>query len=181
MKKIKINNKIILESSKPFIVAEAGVNYYDIIKAEDITEYESANLKMIKHIKKVFPDYLVGYSDHPLPDSSMLVLTTAVLLGARVIEKHSTLDKSLKGNDHYHSMNLADLRRFVDNLELLEKIIGKELKEPLESESSARKYARRSLVTKRFIFKGAKITKDVIASKRPGIGISPKDLVTAHE
>ena len=140
------------------------------------TEYKNANLGMIKHLEKTFPDYPIGYSDHTLPDSNMLVLTTAVLLGARVIEKHFTLDKSLKGNDHYHSMDVDDLRTFVDNLELLEKIIGKERKEPLESELSARKYARRSLVAKCFISKGTKITNGLLASKRPGIGISPKDL-----
>jgi len=60
------------------------------------TKYEYANLGMMKHIIKVFPDYLVGYSDHRVQDSNMLVLTTAVLLGAKVIEKHFTLDKSLK-------------------------------------------------------------------------------------
>ena len=140
------------------------------------TKYEDANLGMIKHLKKVFPDYLVGYSDHTLPDSSMLVLTTAILLGAKVIEKHFTLDKSLPGNDHYHSMDLEDLRRFIDNLELLEKIIGKEIKEPLESESSARKYARRSIVAKIDIPEDTLITGDMITFKRPGTGISPKFL-----
>lgn len=140
------------------------------------TKYEDANLGMIKHIQKVFPDYLVGYSDHTLPDSSMLVLTTAVLLGATVIEKHFTLDKSLKGNDHYHSMDTKDLRRFIGNLELLEKIIGSEIKEPLESESSARKYARRSIVAKVDIPKDIVITGDMVAFKRPGTGIAPKFL-----
>jgi N-acetylneuraminate synthase len=140
------------------------------------TKYEDANLGMIKHIKKVFPDYFVGYSDHTSPDSSMLVLTTAVLLGAKCIEKHFTLDKSLKGNDHYHSMDSEDLRRFVDNLDLLEKIIGKETKEPLESESSARKYARRSIVAKIDIPGDTIITEDMLTFKRPGTGISPKFL-----
>ena len=140
------------------------------------TKYEDANLGMIKYLKKVFPDYLVGYSDHTLPDSSMSVLTTAVLLGANVIEKHFTLDKSLKGNDHYHSMDPEDLRRFIDNLELLEKIIGKEIKEPLESESSARKYARRSIVAKIDIPGDTIITEDMITFKRPGTGITPKFL-----
>ncbi len=140
------------------------------------TKYEDANLGMIKDLKKTFPDYLVGYSDHTLPDLSMLVLTTTVLFGARVIEKHFTLDKSLKGNDHYHSMDPEDLRRFVDNLDLLEKIIGKEIKEPLESESSARKYARRSIVAKIDISGDTIITEDMITFKRPGTGISPKFL-----
>ena len=140
------------------------------------TTYENANLGMIKHLKEVFSEYLVGYSDHTLPDSSMLVLISAVLLGARLIEKHFTLDKSLPGNDHYHAMNSHDLNTFVRNIKLLEKIIGREKKEPLESESPARVYARRSLVAKTFIPKMSTITKDMITFKRPGVGISPKDL-----
>jgi sialic acid synthase SpsE len=140
------------------------------------TKYEDANLGMIKHLKKIFPDYLVGYSDHTLPDSSMLVLTTAVLLGAMIIEKHFTLDKSLKGNDHYHSMDLEDLRRSVSNLELLQKIIGREEKEPLGTELSARKYARRSIIAKVDIPKDIVITKDMVVFKRPGTGIAPKFL-----
>jgi N-acetylneuraminate synthase len=140
------------------------------------TKYEDANLGMIRHLKRVFPDYLVGYSDHTLPDSCMSVLTTAVLLGAKCIEKHFTLDKSLKGNDHYHSMDPEDLKRFIDNLELLEKIIGKEIKEPLKSELSARKYARRSIVAKIDIPGDTIITEDMLTFKRPGTGISPKFL-----
>lgn len=140
------------------------------------TKYEDANLGMTKHLEKVFPDYLVGYSDHTLPDSSMLVLTTAVLLGAKIIEKHFTLDKSLKGNDHYHSMDPEDLRTLVNNFGLLEKIIGKEKKEPLESELPAIKYARRSIIARVDIPKDTVITEDMVAFKRPGIGISPKSL-----
>ena len=140
------------------------------------TKYEDANLGMLKHLKKIFPNYLVGYSDHTLPDQSMLTLTTAVLLGAKVIEKHFTLDKSLKGNDHYHSMDPGDLRRFVDNVRLIEKIIGKDKKEPLKSESPAIKYARRSILAKVDIAKDTKITEDMIAFKRPGTGIAPKFL-----
>ena len=140
------------------------------------TKYEDANLGMIKHIQKVFPDYLVGYSDHTLPDLSMLVLTTAVLLGAKIIEKHFTLDKSLKGNDHYHSMDPEDLRTLVNNFGLLEKIIGKEKKKPLESELPAIKYARRSIIARVDIPKDTGITEDMVAFKRPGTGIAPKFL-----
>lgn len=140
------------------------------------TKYEHANLRMIEHIKRTFPDYLVGYSDHTLPDPSMLVLTTAVLLGARVIEKHFTLDKSLKGNDHYHSMDPQDLKKFIANIDLLEKILGKNKKEPLPTESQARKYARRSIVAKVDIPKGTIITRDMLTFKRPGTGISPRHL-----
>ena len=140
------------------------------------TKYEDANLNMIVHLKNVFPNYLIGLSDHTLPDKNMLVLTTAVLLGAKVIEKHFTFNKSLKGNDHYHSMDFKDLKTFVENLDLLERILGESEKKPLETERLARKYARRSIVAKTNISKGMRITEDMLDFKRPGTGIAPKFL-----
>lgn len=137
------------------------------------TKYEDANLGMIKHMEELFPDYLVGYSDHTLPDPKMLVLTTAVLFGAQVIEKHFTLDKNLPGNDHYHSMDPKDLETFVENIEMLKQITGSFKKFPLESENDSIKYARRSLVAKRSIPKGKIIEKEDLTWKRPGTGISP--------
>jgi len=140
------------------------------------TNYENANLNMIKHLGAVFPDYLIGYSDHTRPDKAMLTLTTAYLYGAKVIEKHFTLDKNLHGNDHYHAMDPYDLKIFVDNIELLEKIGGQYYKQPLECEKESRKQARRSIVAKLDIKKGEILTPDKVTFKRPGAGISPADL-----
>jgi len=138
------------------------------------TKYEDANLGMIKHLKKVFPDYLIGYSDHTLPDENMLLALTAILFGAKVVEKHYTLDKTLPGNDHYHAMDPNDIIKLRKNLEFIETIIGEEEKKPILAEEGSRKYARRSVVAKRDILKGTKITTDMIIFKRPGTGISPK-------
>ena len=140
------------------------------------TPYNDANLNMIKHLKSVFPDYVVGYSDHTLPDRNMIVLTTAVLLGARIIEKHFTLDKSLPGNDHFHSMDPEDLMKFIDNIRLLEKILGKNVKEPIEGEKKARIYARRSIIARKDLMPGEVITFEKISIKRPATGIPPKYL-----
>lgn len=140
------------------------------------TEYKDANLRMISDLKRTFPDYLVGYSDHTLPDAKMLVLTTAVMMGAKVIEKHFTLDKNLPGNDHYHATDTKDLLQFIENIKLLKNILGREKKEPIESERSSREYARRSLVARRPIPEDTKITLDMITWKRPGTGISPSDI-----
>jgi len=140
------------------------------------THYENANLGMISHLKSCFPNYLIGYSDHTMPDPNMLVLTTAIILGARIIEKHFTLDKSLKGNDHYHSMDPLDLKKFVNNVQLLNQIIGKEQKEPLSTEEDSRKYARRSIVARVNIAKGTKITANMLTFKRPGMGIPPSKI-----
>lgn len=137
------------------------------------TPYENTHLNMIEGLQKTFPNHLIGYSDHTLPDRNMLILTAAYLKGARIIEKHFTYDKTLPGNDHYHAMDVDDLKRFRGNLELLQKVGGEAHKTPLSSESSARKNARRSIVLKKAIKKGEIITEELITCKRPALGISP--------
>ena len=68
---------------------------------------------MINYLKNIFPDKLIGFSDHTYPDDEMRVLVTAYTKGARVIEKHFTDNKKLKGNDHFHSLNCNDLSTFI--------------------------------------------------------------------
>ena len=137
------------------------------------TAFEDANLKMIEHLAAVFPRYLIGYSDHTKPDKNMLTLTAAAMLGAKVIEKHFTYDKSLKGNDHYHAMDFKDLKTLNGNLDLLDKILGSEIKRPVTSELKARLYARRSIVADIDIPKGTLISENMLTFKRPSTGISP--------
>lgn len=137
------------------------------------TKYEDANLGAIKKMKELFPDYIIGYSDHTLPEYIDSILTTAWLLGAQVIEKHYTWNKNLTGNDHYHSMDYQDLKMVIEKMKFIKKVIGKFEKHYLPSEEKARRYARRSLVAKRFIPKGKVIDKEDITWKRPGTGIPP--------
>lgn len=138
------------------------------------TKNEDANLNMIKHLKQIFPDIKIGYSDHTMPDKTMTILTTAYLFGAEIIEKHFTLDKTLSGNDHYHAMDTEDMRMAVDNFELLEVIGGEYNKTVLECEKIPRREARRSLVLTRNMKKGEIITTEDIMIKRPGTGIKPE-------
>lgn len=140
------------------------------------TAYEDANLLMIKDLANNFPDYEIGYSDHTKPDENMVVLTTAYNYGATILEKHFTLDKTLTGNDHYHSMDPSDVSKFRENVAFLSKINGLINKQPLICESSARKEARRSIVAKTDIKKGEVISKSNITFKRPGTGISPSEV-----
>ena len=137
------------------------------------TEYRDANLAMIKDLAINFPDYEIGYSDHTRPDSNMFVLTTAYNYGADIIEKHFTLDKSLPGNDHEHSMDPEDVMIFKTNVGFLSQISGMKNKQPLICESSAKRESRRSIVSTKDIKKGDVITPDAITFKRPGTGISP--------
>ncbi|API89862.1 acetylneuraminic acid synthetase [Marinilactibacillus sp. 15R] len=139
------------------------------------TPYEHANLEVIKLLKEEFPDLVVGYSDHTKPDEFMDVVKTAVALGAPVIEKHYTLDKSLAGNDHYHAMDPEDMKKLKKALEFQIKIRGnKELN--LDTQEAARKNARRSIVANQKIPAGTSITREMITFKRPGLGITPSEL-----
>ena len=137
------------------------------------TDYRDANLAMIKDLVQNFPEYEIGYSDHTKADSNMFVLTTAYNYGADIIEKHFTLDKSIPGNDHSHSMDPGDVMIFKTNIGFLSQIKGMKNKQPLICESSAKRDARKSIVLTKDIKKGDVITSDIIAFKRPGIGISP--------
>ena len=140
------------------------------------TQNEDANLNFIKHLKAVFPDVKIGFSDHTLPDECMTILTTAYMLGADVIEKHFTLDKTLKGNDHYHAGDPEDFRKAVDNFRLIQQILGSDKKTVLECEQIPRKQVRRSLDLTRDIKAGEVLTEKDLVAKRPGTGISPKYL-----
>lgn len=135
---------------------------------------KDANLNIIKTLKKVFPDLTIGYSDHTLPDETMTILTTAYLLGAEVIEKHFTLDKTLPGNDHYHAGDPEDFKKAIHNFALIAEILGTEEKTVLPCEQIPRREARRSLVLTRDMKKGERITERDLMSKRPGVGISPE-------
>ena len=138
------------------------------------TKNENANLRMIKGLKKAFPDNLIGYSDHTSPDSSLSSLLAAFILGAVVLEKHFTYNKSLRGNDHYHSMDYKNLINFKKNFEKIYSLLGRsEDKQPILSENISRKNARRSIVLKQNIDIGEKISEKHLICKRPGTGISP--------
>ncbi len=135
------------------------------------TPYDHANLQKIVSLKKEFPDLIIGYSDHTKPDVGFQVVKTSYLLGATVIEKHFTLNKNLKGNDHYHAMDEADAKKIIEGIAFIDKIRGNGDLVCLESEQKARCNARRSLVAAKDISKGAVVTADMLTWKRPGTGI----------
>lgn len=138
------------------------------------TSPKDANLLVIKTLKEVFPEVRVGFSDHVAPDSTMMTLATAFLLGAEVIEKHFTLDKTLPGNDHYHAGDPEDFKKAIHNFDWIVQVMGEASKKVLECEIVPRREARRSLVLTRSMKKGDKIMKEDLMAKRPGTGISPE-------
>ena len=138
------------------------------------TDPSNANLRIIETLKKTFPDVRVGFSDHVAPDETMMTLATAYLMGAEVIEKHFTLDKTLPGNDHYHAGDPEDFKKAIANFKWIDKVLGNPEKTVLECEQIPRREARRSLVLTRDMKEGEIITKTDVMPKRPGTGISPK-------
>lgn len=158
---------------------EAGANNIALLHCilNYPTSYENANLEMIKHMKNTYEERIIGYSDHTLPDSSMSVLSAAFLLGAVIIEKHFTHDKTLPGNDHYHAMDINDLKIFKERLKFLQTIKGNySNKTDIPSEQISRKNARRSLVINKDLSAGVILKKSDLICKRPGNGISPIDI-----
>jgi len=140
------------------------------------TEDQYVNLRMIGHLREVFPDIPIGYSDHTLPQDGEGILVAAVALGAGIIEKHFTFDNKRPGYDHAISVDYAGLKRAVTQIRRVEKALGQGYKKPVESEAKSRIHARRSVVASHDIPKGTIITREMLAVKRPGTGIEPKCL-----
>jgi sialic acid synthase SpsE len=138
------------------------------------TDNCNAHLGMIKGLLRAYPEFMVGYSDHTLPDSSMTSLLVAHLLGAVVLEKHFTHDKTLPGNDHYHAMDVNDLKRLGEMLDTTRKLLGpSDFKQPIATEQVSRLNARRSIVVVSDLKRGDVLRERDLTYKRPGTGISP--------
>lgn len=133
---------------------------------------EDCNLLAMETMADAF-DVPVGYSDHT---PSIYVPLAAAAMGACVIEKHFTLDKNLPGPDHRASLEPDELEEMVRGIRLVEKARGSSVKALVKSELEVRDVARKSIVAKVDIPAGTVITEDMLAFKRPGIGVSPKDM-----
>jgi sialic acid synthase SpsE len=133
---------------------------------------EGINLRMMEHLMRAFPEIPIGLSDHSLGIS---VPQAAVAMGACMIEKHYTVDKTLPGSpDHHLSVDPPEMQAMVEGIRTVEKALGKATKgvEPLEQD--AFRYARRSVTSKVAIPRGARLTRAMLTYKRPGTGISPR-------
>lgn len=141
------------------------------------TPNRDANLGQIQALKNRFGKLTVGYSDHTKPQSGE-VLKVAVSLGAEVIEKHYTFDKSLEGNDHYHSFDYNDLKNFMDwHRDFYGSIIGNKSEIVYNvREETARMNARRGVYTRKNLPEGHTIMETDIICRRPFTGgIQPKE------
>jgi len=138
------------------------------------TRDQNAHLGMLTGLHNRYPDLLLGYSDHTLPTEEMMSLISAHLLGAVVLEKHFSLDKTLPGNDHYHAMDEFDLARFKVKVKKVHELLGPTRdKAPIATEDISRLNARRSIVLTRDLKSGHEIVDSDLVAKRPGTGVSP--------
>ncbi len=145
----------------------------DITILHCTTEYpapiKDVNLNVLKTLRDTF-GYPVGYSDHT---QGIEVDFAAAALGAVVIEKHFTLDRSLPGPDHKASLEPDELKAMVVGVRKIELALGSKEKRPSAAELQNRDVARKSLVAACKIAKGELLTAENITTKRPGTGVSP--------
>lgn len=133
------------------------------------TPYEDVNLLAMNTLKERY-GVPVGYSDHT---NGIEVSIAAAALGAEVIEKHVTLDKTMEGPDHKASLEPYELKTMVCSIRNIEKALGSVEKTTSRSEMPNKVVARKSIVAKREIAAGETLSEDNITTKRPGNGISP--------
>lgn len=129
--------------------------------------YEDINLKVIPLMQKRYPKATIGHSDHT---SDLVTSYGAVAVGAKILEKHIILDKSIKAPDQKVSLDLNELNQLVKDVRNLEKALGSEKKVNI-NENPIREWAFRSIVSLRDIEPGETIVQEMIWSKRPGTGI----------
>ncbi len=185
----KTNKKILLSTGASNIVeVRKAVEVIknegnsDIVLLHCILNYPTLNinahLNMLDDLRLL--GYELGYSDHTLPDDSMVILSAAYAKGAVWIEKHFTLDKTLQGNDHYHAMDPDDLRKFKYNLNILNEVLGESIKRCIPTEMISQRNARRSVYANSNLTKGTVLKETDIICKRPASGICAshfKDLI----
>ncbi|MDD5594688.1 MAG: N-acetylneuraminate synthase family protein [Candidatus Omnitrophica bacterium] len=146
-----------------------------IVILHTVSEYpthpEFVNLNAIKTLQKKFPGFIIGFSDHTV---STLASMAAVTLGARVIERHFTLNKNANGPDHMLSSTPNEMKDLIKSIRIVEKMLGNGIKSPIGQENKNRLNNRKSLVTTKEIKAGERFTADNISIKRPGRGLSPE-------
>ena len=155
------------------ILLDAGIKQNDITVLHCNSEYPSpmkdVNLKAMQTLENEL-GVKVGYSDHTL---GIEVSVAAVAMGAKVIEKHFTLDRNLYGPDHGASLEPSELKEMISAIRNIESALGDGVKKPSQSEIKNLLIARKSIVSKRPIKKGELFSEENLTVKRPGNGISP--------
>lgn len=153
-------------------LVSAGADKNNIIIMHCTSNYpatdEELNLRALSSIQRQF-NVQIGYSDHSIGNEASLA---AIALGAVVIEKHITLDKTMDGPDHLASMEIDEFYEFVKSIRRLEIALGSNKKVPSISEKATSKLVRKSIVSRTIISKGDVFSEENLGTKRPGDGLS---------
>lgn len=180
----KLNQQVILSTgmanlgeieSAIEVLVDSGTKRENITLLQCNTEYPTpfadVNLKAMKSLKKAFR-LPVGYSDHT---PGIAIPLAAVGMGAKVIEKHFTLDKNMEGPDHKASLEPHDLKAMVQGIREIELALGDGIKRTSQSEAKNKPIARKSIVANCAIKKGEILSESNLYTKRPAEGISPME------
>lgn len=178
--------KHVANKQKPIILSTGASTFIEIKKALETiyevnnqeiclmhcvlnypTEPENANLLRIKSLQESFPNVTIGYSDHTRPYFSKNALPIAHALGARVFEKHFTLDKEKQGNDHYHSFNTEDTIEIIEKLRMVDKSLIYSEIDFVAIQANAREFARRGVYAKKDMKTGDMIEEINTIALRP--------------
>jgi N-acetylneuraminate synthase len=141
------------------------------------TPIKDANLTRIALLQREFPALHIGYSDHTEPQHSLLACPIAVSMGARIIEKHFTLNKLEDDDDHYHAVDAAGLARLARDCKDAY-LMTRPAQELTDKEAPARNFARRSIVAAKELPAGKRIEPTDIDFKRPGTGLAPTEVAS---
>ncbi len=164
IEEIKESVSTILEEGNNKVVLFHTVSGYP-------TYPEFVNLNVLYTLRREFPEFPIGFSDHTL---SPLASIAAATMGAKVIERHFTLDKNAVGPDHKISATPKEMKFIVESIRQIEKMKGSGIKKPFGSEVKNRINNRKSIVAIKNIKKGESLSMDNISIKRPGTGMPPK-------
>lgn len=134
------------------------------------TEANNVNLLKLQTLSTKFPNVVLGYSDHT---QGVLASSLAVAFGAKVFEKHFTLDNNLPGPDHWFSENPSSLKKWVDSIKIAYDMLGTKNVVPTKNEEKMKIDARRSIVALNDIMKGEEFSEKNIGPRRPGNGLKP--------
>jgi len=190
-----LNNHPLLEyvakKGKPMIISTGMANMEQVKAAYDlVTKYnkkivilqctstypldeKDVHLNVIQTYKKEFPEAVIGYSGH---EKGLQISLAAVALGAKVIERHVTLDRTMKGGDHAASLEPSGLQRLVRDIRVIEDALGGYEKKIQESEKGCIVKLTKSVVSACAIKKGTVLTEEMLDAKSPGTGILPSDM-----
>ena len=183
--------RYVARQERPMVISTGMATLAEIETAVDVIRAEGNSQIVLLHCVSIYPpeygmihlrnmmtleqafEVPTGFSDHTLGTAIPLA---AIALGARVIEKHFTLDKAMEGWDHAISANSSELRTIVEEGKHIFEALGSAQRQVSEAEMEKRKKFRRSLVARRPLGKGSVLREEDLAAKRPGTGISSNEL-----